>query len=144
MEYNSGSIRASNFYVWIVLHSVLYQLIVSLTKCENISLGIFINVRERFQNKSMIGYNIGWNYQKVEARLHDDCFSYLTSCQISLGIFINLRERFQCKNLIGYNFGWNYPNVVARPHDDFLKKNAFFLYLTSCQSLKKNYLNKSH
>ena len=28
-----------------------YQLIVPITKCENLSLGIFINVRNRFQIK---------------------------------------------------------------------------------------------
>ena len=28
-----------------------YQLIVPITKCENLSLGIFINVRNRFQSK---------------------------------------------------------------------------------------------
>ena len=32
-----------------------YQLIVSITKCENLSVGIFVNVRERFQTKNMIG-----------------------------------------------------------------------------------------
>ena len=32
-----------------------YQLIVPITKCENLSLGIFITVRNRFQSKKMTG-----------------------------------------------------------------------------------------
>ena len=36
-----------------------YQLIVPITKCENLSLGIFINVRNRFQSKKMTGFNFG-------------------------------------------------------------------------------------
>jgi len=31
---------------------------VSATKCENLSLGMFINVRERSQNKNMIDCNL--------------------------------------------------------------------------------------
>ena len=34
-----------------------YQLIVPITKCENLSLGIFINVRNRLQSKKMTGFN---------------------------------------------------------------------------------------
>ena len=58
MEYNSGSNRASNFkYVLgrFEITSLItpelyntksyYQLIVPITKCKNLSLGIFINVR---------------------------------------------------------------------------------------------------
>ena len=57
MEYNSGNNRASNFKSSPITPPELYdtksyyQLIVSLTKCENISPGIFINVRERFHSK---------------------------------------------------------------------------------------------
>ena len=36
-----------------------YQLIVPITKCENLSLGIFINVRNRFQSKKITGFNFG-------------------------------------------------------------------------------------
>ena len=36
-----------------------YQLIVPITKCKNLSLGIFINVRNRFQSKKMTGFNFG-------------------------------------------------------------------------------------
>ena len=63
MEYNSGSNRASNFEsreADLKLRARLlpelydtkscYQLIVSITKCENLSLAIFINVRERSQS----------------------------------------------------------------------------------------------
>ena len=37
-----------------------YQLIVPITKCENLSLGIFINVRNRFQAKVMTVLNFGY------------------------------------------------------------------------------------
>ena len=63
MEYNSGSNRDSlgRFEITSPTTPELYdtksyyQLIVSITKCENLSVGIFINVRERFQSKNMIG-----------------------------------------------------------------------------------------
>ena len=63
MEYNSGSNRDSlgRFETTSSTTPELYdtksdyQLIVSITKCENLSVGIFINVRERFQSKNMIG-----------------------------------------------------------------------------------------
>ena len=53
MEYNSGSNRASNFLITPELYDSksYYQLIVPITKCENLSLGIFINVRNGFQSK---------------------------------------------------------------------------------------------
>ena len=51
-----------------------YQLLESITKCENLSLGIFINARERFQSKNMISYNFGSNYRNVEARQNDELF----------------------------------------------------------------------
>ena len=70
MEYNSGSNRASNFKlakrvargrfettnpITPELYDTksYYQLIVPITKCENLSLGtiIIINVRSRFQSK---------------------------------------------------------------------------------------------
>ena len=70
MEYNSGSNRASNFKsaervargrfeITSLITPELYdtksyfQLIVQITKCENLSLGIFINVRNRSQSKKM-------------------------------------------------------------------------------------------
>ena len=70
MEYNSGSNRASNFKsakrvargrfeITSLITPELYdtksyfQLIVPITKCENLSLGIFINVRNRSQSKKM-------------------------------------------------------------------------------------------
>ena len=72
MEYNSGSNRARNFKAHSVIITSLitpewydtksyYQLIVPITKCENLSLGIFINVhvRNRFQSKKMTGFNFG-------------------------------------------------------------------------------------
>ena len=72
MEYNSGSNRASNFKsdrfeitspTTPELYDTksYYQLIVSITKCENLStsLGPFINLRERLQSKNIIGYNFG-------------------------------------------------------------------------------------
>ena len=34
-------------------------LTVSITKCENLSVGIFIKVRQTFQSKNMIRYNFG-------------------------------------------------------------------------------------
>ena len=51
MKYSSGST--------LELHGTksYYELVVLTTKCGNLSLRIFINVRERFQNKNMIGYN---------------------------------------------------------------------------------------
>ena len=49
-----------------------YQLIVSITKCENLSFRIFINVKERFLSKNMIGYNCGWYYRNVETWPHDE------------------------------------------------------------------------
>ena len=68
MEYNSGSNRASNFKsaervargrfettspIAPELYDTTsyYQLIVPITKCENLSLGTIINVRSRFQSK---------------------------------------------------------------------------------------------
>ena len=55
---------------------------------ESQSWNIYIDVRERFQNKNMIGYNFEWNYRNVEAQPHDNffylkkyIFIYLTSCQ---------------------------------------------------------------
>ena len=51
-----------------------YQLLESITKCENLSLGIFINARDRFQSKNMISYNFGSNYWNVEARPNDELF----------------------------------------------------------------------
>ena len=56
MDYNSGNNRASNFKSSPITPELYdtqsyYQLIVSITKCENISPGIFINVRERFHSK---------------------------------------------------------------------------------------------
>ena len=76
MEYNSGSNRASNFksaehvargrfeitsLITPELYDTksYYHLIVPTTKCENLSLGIFINVRNRFQSKKMTGVNFG-------------------------------------------------------------------------------------
>ena len=76
MEYNSGSNRASNFksakrvargrfeitsLITPELYDTksYYQLIVPITKCGNLSLGIFINVRNRFQSKKMTGFNFG-------------------------------------------------------------------------------------
>ena len=56
MSYNSGSNRESNFKYALRFEITspitpglydtksYYQLIVSITKCENLSLGIFINV----------------------------------------------------------------------------------------------------
>ena len=75
MEHNSGSNRASNFksakrvalgrfeitsLITPELYDTksCYQLIVPITKCENLSLGIFINVRNRFQSKKMTGYHV--------------------------------------------------------------------------------------
>ena len=50
MKYSSGST--------LELHGTKsYELVVLTTKFGNLSLRIFINVRERFQNKNMIGYN---------------------------------------------------------------------------------------
>ena len=68
MKYNSGSNQASNFksaervargrfeitsLVTPELYDTksYYQLIVPITKCENLSLGIFINIRNTFQSK---------------------------------------------------------------------------------------------
>ena len=45
-----------------------YQFIVSITKCDNLSLGI------RFQSNNMIGYIFGLNYRNVGARPHDELF----------------------------------------------------------------------
>ena len=72
MEYNSGSNRATNFksargrfeitsLITPELYDTksYYQLIVPKTKCENLSLGIFINVRNRFLSKNMTGFNFG-------------------------------------------------------------------------------------
>ena len=36
-----------------------YLLIVPITKCKNLSPGIFINVRNRFQSKNITGFNFG-------------------------------------------------------------------------------------
>ena len=55
MEYNSGSNQANIFKLEITspitpeLYSSqsYYQLTVTITKCENLSLGIFINVTNR-------------------------------------------------------------------------------------------------
>ena len=76
MEYNSGTNRASNFksakrvargrfeITSLIIPELYdtksyYQLIVP-TKCENLgSLGIFINVRNRFQSKELTGFNFG-------------------------------------------------------------------------------------
>ena len=75
MSYNSGSNRASNFKsakrvargrfeitnrITPELYDTksYYQLIVPITKCENFSLGIFINVRNRFQSKKLTGFNM--------------------------------------------------------------------------------------
>ena len=84
-QYNSGSNRACNFksakHVYVAqgrfeitsparthelydTKAYYQQLIVSITKCENLSLGIFINVRETSKAKTWT-----WN---VEARPHDD------------------------------------------------------------------------
>ena len=51
MEYNSGSNRASNEITSPITPELFdtksyYQLIVSITKCKNVSLGIFINVNK--------------------------------------------------------------------------------------------------
>ena len=68
MEHNSGSNRASNFKsaervargrfettspITPELYDTksYYQLIVPITKCENLSLGTIMNVRSRFQSK---------------------------------------------------------------------------------------------
>ena len=61
---------------WITIQGVigLIQLLESITKCENLSLGIFINARDRFQSKNMISYNFGSNYWNVEARPNDELF----------------------------------------------------------------------
>ena len=64
MEYNSGSNRASNFNARgrFEITSLItpelydtksyYQLIVPITKCENLSLGIFINVLKEIDSKA--------------------------------------------------------------------------------------------
>ena len=63
MEYNSGSNQASNLKFTSLITPKLYdtksynQLIVPIIKCENFSLGIFINVRNRVQSKKMTGFN---------------------------------------------------------------------------------------
>ena len=103
MEYNSGSNRASNFKsaqrvargrfeitspITPELYDTksYYQLIVPITKCENPSLGIFINVRNRFQSKKMTGFNFGYIFRRErsddrkcvcvsQARPHEDLFS---------------------------------------------------------------------
>ena len=68
MEYNSGSNRAKNFNRFEITSPITpelydtksyYQLIVPITKCENLSLGIFTNVRNRFQSKKVTGFNFG-------------------------------------------------------------------------------------
>ena len=51
MEYSSGKNRASNEITSPITPELFktksyYQLIVSITKCENLSLGIFINVNK--------------------------------------------------------------------------------------------------
>ena len=84
MEYNSGSNLASNFKSRFEITNPItpelydtksyYQLSVLMTKCENLSLGIFINVRERFQSKNMIGYNFGSECR----RPHDELFFAFT------------------------------------------------------------------
>ena len=60
MEYNSGSNWVNALGRFKITSPITpdlydpksyYQLIVSITKCENLSLGIFINIRERFQRK---------------------------------------------------------------------------------------------
>ena len=63
MEYNSGSNRDSLGRFEITSSTTpelydtksYYQLIVSITKCGNLSVGMSVNVRERFQSKNMIG-----------------------------------------------------------------------------------------
>ena len=72
MEYNSGSDRASNFKYArgrFEITSLItpdlyetksyYQLIVPITKCENLRLGTFISVRNKFQSEVMTGFNFG-------------------------------------------------------------------------------------
>ena len=84
MEYNSGSNRASNFKsaervargrfeitspITPELYDTksYYQLIVPITNCENLSLGIFINLRNRFQSKKMTGFNF-WMWKPDRIR----------------------------------------------------------------------------
>ena len=43
---------------------------------ESQSWNIYIDVRERFQSKNMIGYNFEWNYRNVEAQPHDNFFYF--------------------------------------------------------------------
>ena len=53
MEYNSGSNLTSPITPELYDTKSYYQLIVPITKCENLSLGIVINVRSRFQSNKM-------------------------------------------------------------------------------------------
>ena len=79
MEYNSGSNQASNFKLAecvargrFEITSLItpklydtksyYQLIAPKTKCGNLSLVIFINVRNRFQSKKMTGFNFDFDW----------------------------------------------------------------------------------
>ena len=86
MEYNSGSNRASNFksaervargrfeitsLITPELYDTksYYQLIVPITKCENLSLGIFINVRNRFQSKKNVWFQL-WMWKPEVVKFH--------------------------------------------------------------------------
>ena len=52
-----GDKQRTLWYVTVISGVVNYQLIMLMTNYESLSLGIFINVREIFQSKNMIGYN---------------------------------------------------------------------------------------
>ena len=91
MEYNSGSNRASNFKsaervargrfettspITPELYDTksYYQLIVPITKCENLSLGTIINVRSRFQSKKKMTGLFGLLYLRLQELYR--CFLY--------------------------------------------------------------------
>ena len=74
MEYNSGSTWVNALGRFKITSPITpdlyetksyYQLIVSITKCENLSLVIFINVRERFQSKNMLEHSGSLQMSKI-------------------------------------------------------------------------------
>ena len=74
MEYNSGSNWVNALGRFKITSTITpdlydiksyYQLIVSIAKCENLSLVIFINVRERFQSQNMLEHSGSLQMPKI-------------------------------------------------------------------------------
>ena len=81
-----------------------YQLIVSITKCENLSLGIFINIRERFQRKNMIKHSGSLQMPKILKS---------NSIAVCVSLYRGHILNYACNYLTGLQLNCSFHHCVA-------------------------------